>query len=140
MISVLVFSGAGGIVNNRQKFVEQGLVGGAFREAGTDDVTDGGNLLYGTDNGSVHAVPESSEGLLGAVYRVLILGAVAESGMTEAVYGKEQIISLVGPVFAVGADKDDLVLYAGVEGLTVLGGIEFEYAGQARCSGADLLA
>ena len=140
VISVLVFSGLGGIVNNRQKVVEQRLVGGAFLEAGTDNITDRGDLLYGTDNGSVHVVPVSSESLLGAVYRVLDHSTIAVSDMTEAVNGKEQVISLVAPVLALGADKDDLVLYAGVEGLTVLGGIVFEYAGQTRCSGADLLA
>ena len=120
LISVLILGHAGSGVNNSQEVVEQRFIGSAFRKAGTYYITDRGDLLDRTDNGSIHTVPESRQRLLGAVDGVLVLGAVTVSNMTEAVYGKEQVIGLVGPVVALGTDKDDLVLDAFVEGQTKL--------------------
>ena len=61
--------------------------------------------------------------------------------MTETIGGEEQIIGLFFPVLSFGANKDDLVLHTGVEGIALLAvsGIDLKYAGLTFGSGADRL-
>ena len=60
--------------------------------------------------------------------------------MTEAIGSEKQVVSLVCPVSALGADKDDLVLYALIKSDTQLcNRVDLKDAALVRRSGTDRL-
>ena len=61
--------------------------------------------------------------------------------MTEAIGGEKQIVGLFFPVLSFGANKDDLVLYAGSKAITLFTTyrIDLKNGALTRGSGADRL-